>query len=152
MGNGIARVQADLSGIGQAQETLEILDAHLRQRLAAASLQLTLGHGDFTPGNVLVDARTGSLCAVVDWDTYHPTEICGVDRWHFVLQEALAVSAGNLVKARHAIRNIEKLDPDLLLLAAVRMHERAMEFGQEGVDARRGHADIIQMASEFLRK
>jgi hypothetical protein len=152
VGASIARVRDDLQGFPLVQSALSLLDAHFRRRLRTKSEPLVVGHGDYTPGNVLVDAQTGDLLALVDWDTYHPQEVSGTDRWHFVLQEALATCESDVHKACEVLAGMANLDVGLAMFAAVRMHERAMEFGQEGIGVRESHAAVIQAVGALLAK
>ncbi len=144
VGGSIARVSEDLHGFLPAQQVLATLDAVLRRRFQGRPEPLVIGHGDYTPGNILVDPRSGDLLAVVDWDTFHPLEVRGVDRWHFVLLEALAACGGDVSVACGVLRRMPDLDLGLTAFAAVRMHERAMAFGREGLGARQSHAAIIE--------
>lgn len=71
---------------GDLARGLERLRAALRRRLEGTSRTLVWAHGDFGFGNALVDADSGALRAVIDWETAHDTELAGVDLLNFLVQ------------------------------------------------------------------
>jgi hypothetical protein len=65
---------------------LDRLREALGRRLEGTSRILVWAHGDFGLGNALVDAESGALRAVIDWETAHDTELAGVDLLNFLVQ------------------------------------------------------------------
>jgi Ser/Thr protein kinase RdoA (MazF antagonist) len=63
---------------GWAGRAVERVAAILRARLAGAQLPLGWTHGDFHPGNVLVDGD-GRVSGIVDWDQARERDIIAVD-------------------------------------------------------------------------
>lgn len=54
--------------------------------LVGTDVTIVSAHGDFGFGNALVEPRSGSLTAVVDWDTGREHELVGVDLTNLLVQ------------------------------------------------------------------
>ena len=50
---------------------------------------LTLNHGDFGLGNVIINPRVGKVQGIIDWDTYVENDLLGLDIANLSLQEAI---------------------------------------------------------------
>jgi aminoglycoside phosphotransferase (APT) family kinase protein len=86
---------------------LERLRDALRRRLLGASRTLVWAHGDFGFGNALVDADSGALRAVIDWETAHDADLAGVDLLNFLVQaHRMARHAGFAESLRHVGRGL----------------------------------------------
>jgi len=88
-----ALFSADLLQIQNATfvspETRRLLGAELvaiRDVFYEAGVEAHASHGDFGPGNLLVDPKTGRLQGVIDWDTARMTDLPGIDRLNFEIQ------------------------------------------------------------------
>lgn len=82
-------LHAILSG-GSRLTAIEGLRVRLRDALVGKKMRLGLGHGDFSPGNILfsdADARAPKIVVsgLIDWDNSHPDAPLSVDIIHLVL-------------------------------------------------------------------
>lgn len=59
---------------GSALPTLAELCSELRARLEGETLLLAQGHGDYAPGNLIVD-ESGRLRGILDWEVAHPSDL-----------------------------------------------------------------------------
>gem|GEM_PF-3873351 len=62
-------------------------------------ITVVIGHGDYGPGNILCDEKSGALLAVIDWDTYVGKELPGVDFLNYRLQQLRNAREWDLVAA-----------------------------------------------------
>ena len=74
----------------QGRQGVEHVRARLHRGLAGLTLRVGWIHGDFVPGNVLVDG--GRVSAIIDWDRAAPDDLPVLDH----LQFALAMRRGEL--------------------------------------------------------
>jgi hypothetical protein len=74
-----------LRQLGRPARALARLGGELREFLAGRSVEVSWVHGDYWPGNLLVDELTGSLHGVVDWEWAAAGELPAHDVFHFVL-------------------------------------------------------------------
>ncbi len=73
---------ADRSVTGDAAEDLP----RIRRVLARRECFLTVSHGDYGYGNILVDPASGRLTGVIDWDTGRRDDLPGVDYLNMAVQ------------------------------------------------------------------
>jgi len=59
---------------------------HAEEALAEAELLPYASHGDFGYGNILVDAHTGRITGIIDWDTARAVDFPGIDRVNLEIQ------------------------------------------------------------------
>ncbi|MFE4655586.1 phosphotransferase [Streptomyces hydrogenans] len=104
----------------------------LRERLddglAGRTLTAARTHGDYHPGNILVDEESGALSGVIDWADSRPDGPCAVDSYLFVLtlrQQRERRELGRIVA--DAVRRGGLLPEDRALLA----HSDVPPPGQE---------------------
>jgi len=55
--------------------------------LANDSFYMTVSHGDYGYGNILVHPSSGSLSGVIDWDTGRMEDLPGIDYLNFIVQK-----------------------------------------------------------------
>lgn len=59
----------------------------VKKILSGQRIFLSLSHGDYGYGNILVNPRTGKLTGVIDWDTGRTFDMPGVDFLNLVIQK-----------------------------------------------------------------
>ena len=74
-----------LRRLGRPWRGLERIGGELREFLSGRSVEVSWIHGDYWPGNVLVDEASLSLRGVVDWECAADGELPAHDVFHFVL-------------------------------------------------------------------
>ena len=80
----------------------EILDGVTRivskakNALLAQKLFLTLSHGDFGYGNILVNPKNGQVAGVVDWDTGRADDLPGIDFLNMMVQRCRTEKGSNI--------------------------------------------------------
>jgi aminoglycoside phosphotransferase (APT) family kinase protein len=74
-----------LRRIGRPWRGIERLGGELREFLAGRSVEVSWVHGDYWPGNVLVDETSASVRGVVDWEWAADGELPAHDVFHVVL-------------------------------------------------------------------
>lgn len=79
-----ARIAQALPGRGPYRAALEELTALLHQELSDRVLTLGWTHGDFHPGNVLVDPG-GEVRGIIDWEGAHDRDLPVLDLVHWLL-------------------------------------------------------------------
>jgi hypothetical protein len=71
----------------------------IRQALQGREMYLTASHGDYGYGNILVDARTGGVKGVIDWDTGRSRDLPGLDFLNLEIQRTRAETDSGLLTA-----------------------------------------------------
>lgn len=86
-------VRKDLERVAEASFVSRELRTLLVEELADAAEALvdlglapSVSHGDFGPGNILVNPDTGALTGVIDWDTLRIRDVPGIDRVNLEIQ------------------------------------------------------------------
>lgn len=67
--------------------------AETRSALAGRAVRASWVHGNYTPGNVLIDPQTGTVTGVIDWDWGAPGDLGVLDAVHLVVS-AVGDSSG----------------------------------------------------------
>ncbi len=70
---------------GRGAEALTLLGEHLGRELTGRRLLVAWTHGDFHPGNLLVEEEWGAVCGVIDWAGAVPEGPSLLDCHTFVL-------------------------------------------------------------------
>jgi aminoglycoside phosphotransferase (APT) family kinase protein len=112
----LSELAAGWSGSKLLTRAVDRAGAFLRERLVGAELALGWIHGDFWPGNLLADTRTGTLAGIVDWDRSSSEDVPLHDLLHL-----LAYSRKLL-----ANRELGEIVVECLLPAAFDARERAL--------------------------
>ncbi|WP_162467222.1 phosphotransferase family protein [Streptomyces cavernae] len=112
-------------GAGREATALEALRHRLDAALAGAVLTEGWTHGDYHPGNVLLDGEPLRVTGVFDWGNAHPDGPCEIDAYNFVLalratltgrspghQVADILRAGHLSEADRALLALAAVNPD----------------------------------------
>lgn len=71
----------------------------IRQALHGREIFLAASHGDYGYGNILVDARTGGLKGVIDWDTGRVRDLPGLDFLNLEVQRTRTETGSGLSNA-----------------------------------------------------
>lgn len=123
------------------------LEHGLRARTVGRRRHLVLAHGDFGYGNVIADARSGTLKGVIDWDQARE-DWAGVDLINFLVQRiasmrALGISDAFRACGAHVIGgelralddriDYRELFPDDLRDGAALVAWVALRFAQRGM-------------------
>jgi aminoglycoside phosphotransferase (APT) family kinase protein len=85
LGRWIAAPVDALRRVGRSSGTLERIQGELREFLAGRSVEVSWVHGDYWPGNILIDGETGSPTGVVDWECAADGELAAHDLFHLLL-------------------------------------------------------------------
>lgn len=59
----------------------------MRRLISGRTFPLTISHGDYGYGNILVHPATGHLAGVIDWDTGRVNDLPGIDYLNLVVQK-----------------------------------------------------------------
>lgn len=59
----------------------------IKRALSGKRLFLSVSHGDYGYGNILVDPRTGGITGVIDWDTGRGKDLPGIDFLNMLIQK-----------------------------------------------------------------
>jgi Ser/Thr protein kinase RdoA (MazF antagonist) len=124
----IARVQQAPSPalhVSRDAEACTRLRAELREELLGRTVPAGLVHGDLWLGNILVDARSGSVCGIIDWDLAHEPGLVHADVMHLLL--ATRAAQANMEMGEVVVRTLasDEWAP----------HERAALDGTAGLGA-----------------
>jgi aminoglycoside phosphotransferase (APT) family kinase protein len=104
----IGRLIADTTG---RLPVLELLRHELRAALLDRLLPIGWIHGDFWPGNLLVDIPRRTVTGIVDWDQAAPQQLALHDVLHLVLYSRRIIGGGELGDlVRHVLRRPADLD------------------------------------------
>jgi hypothetical protein len=68
--------------------SVSLVTNKIRQLLHGQEIFLAASHGDYGYGNILVDAETGRLKGVIDWDTGRTNDFPGLDFLNLKVQRA----------------------------------------------------------------
>ncbi len=111
----VALVAEDLERLGRADfvsaAVRDRIDQELRRTVeafAGRTLCTCASHGDFGPGNILVDPQSGVLTGVIDWDTARVVDLPGIDRVNLEIQTLRSVSR---LSFRRAVERAWKRGP-----------------------------------------
>lgn len=77
--------QVPWCGGARGTAAVRALRERLHDGLAGRTLTAAWTHGDYHPGNILVNERTGAVSGVIDWADARPDGPCAVDSYLFVL-------------------------------------------------------------------
>jgi phosphotransferase family enzyme len=90
---------------------LETLRNDLRSALLGCPLPIGWIHGDFWPGNLLVDQAAGTVTGIVDWDQAAAEQLALHDVLHLALYSRRIAGGGELGEViRHALRRPDELE------------------------------------------
>ncbi|MCX4585251.1 phosphotransferase family protein [Streptomyces sp. NBC_01481] len=70
---------------GRGAAATEALRERLVRGLAGRTLTVAWTHGDFHPGNILLNEKHGTITGVIDWANARPDGPCAIDSYIFVL-------------------------------------------------------------------
>jgi aminoglycoside phosphotransferase (APT) family kinase protein len=105
-----ARLARLIGGIGRVP-VLETLRNDLRSALLGRPLPIGWIHGDFWPGNLLVDSVAGTVTGIVDWDQAGAEQLPLHDILHLALYSRRLAGGGELGEiVRHALRRPDDLE------------------------------------------
>lgn len=119
-------------GGARGAAAVRALGERLNSGLAGRTLTAAWTHGDYHPGNILVDEESGALSGVIDWADARPDGPCAVDSYLFVLtlrRQCEGRELGRIVA--DAVRRGGLLPEDRALLA----HSDVPPPGQESDEA-----------------
>ncbi|MDZ7833620.1 MAG: aminoglycoside phosphotransferase family protein [Desulfobacterales bacterium] len=71
----------------------------MRRILSGRTFFLTISHGDYGYGNILVHPVTGHLAGVIDWDTGRVNDLPGIDYLNLVVQKKRSESGHSVARA-----------------------------------------------------
>ena len=130
---------------------LDRLVHSLARHLLGRFSRIGVAHGDYHLGNVLADPRSGELLGVVDWDTYIPIEISGVDRAHFLIAEgAWRHNVSVTTAAKGLAETCGDRDRLSLAIAMLRIVERSSHFPSEFSESIRESEAQLRLAADLL--
>jgi aminoglycoside phosphotransferase len=90
---------------------LETLRNDLRSALHGRPLPIGWIHGDYWPGNLLVDTAAGTVTGIVDWDQAAAEQLALHDILHLALYSRRIAGGGELGEViRHALRRPDELE------------------------------------------
>jgi hypothetical protein len=96
-----------VAGSPRRAAAIRDLGRELAARLEGRTVAAGWIHGDFTPGNVLIDPHAGRITGVVDWELAGTPELPVIDRATFVLATYLETTGRQLGAVVAAIANDE---------------------------------------------
>lgn len=77
--------------------------ANIKDAITGQDMWLSISHGDYGYGNILVDPYNGRLQGVIDWDTGKKQEFAGIDIINLLIQN---IRADQNVGFYHSVENI----------------------------------------------
>jgi aminoglycoside phosphotransferase len=105
-----ARLARLIGGVARVP-VLETLRNDLRSALLGRPLPIGWIHGDFWPGNLLVDRGAGAVTGIVDWDQAGAEQLALHDILHLALYSRRLAGGGELGEiVRHALRRPDDLE------------------------------------------
>ncbi len=85
IGDPVRAIESILSGSRRRTTTLRRLESELAGQLDRRQLQIGWIHGDFVPGNVLIDTGTNEIAGIIDWEMAKPRDLPALDTTAFLL-------------------------------------------------------------------
>jgi hypothetical protein len=79
----LQQLQPSLSSATRYQHQLRCLQQELRSALAGRTVGLTWVHGDYTPGNILMEPESYTITGVLDWELAAPDDLPPLDLVQF---------------------------------------------------------------------
>ncbi len=79
-------------GIAEAVEKI-------KNFLGGRKIFLSISHGDYGYGNILVDSHTGKITGVIDWDTGRKNDLPGIDLLNLMVQTIMTEKSCGLLPA-----------------------------------------------------
>lgn len=85
----LQRLEPALLPVADYQARLQRLHEELRGALAGCTLTISWIHGDYTPGNILLDPTRHTVTGLIDWELAAPDELPQLDLMQFFMATRL---------------------------------------------------------------